>query len=529
MKIAAVIPCRNEAYTIHDVVKEASLYVDDVIVADDHSMDGTVKKAESAGALIIESNSSHRGAGANTKRGIEAADADIIVTLDGDGQHLASEIPNVLAPILSDEADLVIGSRFMNAHEMPRYRKFGNNIITWLYNFGKQQKVRDSQSCFRAYTRGLLDEINIEERSFGFSTEMLIKARAIGFRITEVPVSCVYHNDYARDSSMGPIKHGLSVAWTTIKWRAKTELRDVLLHLLRKLVARPLGRLGIGSFEFANIAYRIIVSKLVPEECKLIAINGFKLIVRVGGCRGIRGIAQALMHDGCYEPETTEVFRRLLKPNMKVVDVGANIGYYTVLSAKLVEENGIVYAFEPEDRNFKDLVENVEFSELRNVVLFQKAVSDTSDIVATLHLSKYESGEHSLIQGRVKDESGTVEIETVRLDDAIDGEVDFLKTDTEGNELAVLRGAKRILSNPNIKLVIEIFPEGFGLAGHTIETLWKYIEERGFEYIYLIDDWKHRVSLTNVDEVKRHTRRRGFSTNILCAKVPLGEDEFVHE
>ena len=517
MKTVAVIPCRNEAYTIYDVVKEASLYVDDVIVADDNSVDDTMGRAKSAGATIVHNSGSHRGAGANTKRGIEAINADIVVTLDGDGQHLASEIPNVLAPILNGSADLVIGSRFMQEHETPRYRKLGNNIITWLYNFGGQQKVLDSQSCFRAYSKELLNEVNIEEQGFGFSTEVLVKARAIGFRIVEVPVSCIYHENYEQNSSLNPIKHGLSVAWTTIKWRMKVELHDVLLHVLRKLVVRPLGRLGLGGFGFANTAYHIIVSKLVPEECKLVTIGDCRLMVRIGGCRGIRGLAQALLHDGCYEPQTTEVFRTLIKSDMKVVDIGANIGYYTILSAKLVGKSGTVYAFEPEDRNFEDLMENIEFNELKNVIAVQKAISN-SDGIATLYTSKYESGEHSLVKGRVKDGLGTVDVETVRLDDVVKGDIDFLKMDVEGNEPNVLKGAERTLKGPNIKLVVEVFPEGLRLAGYTVETLWDYIRSCGFAYIYLIDDWKRKVSLTSVDEVKRHTRRRGFSTNILCMK-----------
>ena len=224
MKISAVIPCRNEARTIYDVVKEALLHVDEVIVADDSSSDDTAVQARAAGAKVRNNNSPRSGAGANTKEGLLMSDADVIVTLDGDGQHLASEIPNVLAPILDGKADLVIGSRFMGEYKIARYRKFGIDVITFLYNFGRRQKVVDSQSCFRAFTRGLLDSVNIEERGFGFSTEVLIKARARGYKIVEVPITCVYHKEYAQNSSSNPVIHGLSVAWATIKWRIKEEL-----------------------------------------------------------------------------------------------------------------------------------------------------------------------------------------------------------------------------------------------------------------------------------------------------------------
>ena len=221
MKIAAVIPCYNERYTIAGVVREALTYVDEVVVADDHSDDETSTLAKDVDAKVVCNDTYVRGTGANTKRGIRAVDVDITVTLDGDGQHLASEIPNVLAPILSGKADLVIGSRFMNEYTIARYRKFGNDVITWLYNFGRRQKVSDSQSCFRAFTRELLDSVDIEERGFGFSTEVLVKARARGFRIVEVPITCVYSR---RSSSSNSVIHGLSVAWATIKWRIREEL-----------------------------------------------------------------------------------------------------------------------------------------------------------------------------------------------------------------------------------------------------------------------------------------------------------------
>ena len=224
MKVAVVIPCRNEARTIAEIVHEAAKYVDEVTVADDNSEDETVALARAANAKVICNSSSRRGAGANTKRGMKVVDADVVVTLDGDGQHLASEIPRVLAPILNGTADLVIGSRFVRSYKIARYRKFGIDVITWLYNVGRKTKISDSQSCFRAYTRELLESINIEERGFGFSTEVLIKARAKSFRIVEVPITCVYHEEFAQNSSLNPVVHGLGVAWVTIKWRIKEEL-----------------------------------------------------------------------------------------------------------------------------------------------------------------------------------------------------------------------------------------------------------------------------------------------------------------
>jgi hypothetical protein len=106
---------------------------------------------------------------------------------------------------------------------MPAYRNWGIDIITWLYNTGSKAKVSDSQSCFRAHSRKLLESVDITRADFGFSIEVLVKARKEGLKIVEVPISCLYH---ARGSSMNPIIHGLSVAWSVIQLRLMTELFD---------------------------------------------------------------------------------------------------------------------------------------------------------------------------------------------------------------------------------------------------------------------------------------------------------------
>jgi glycosyltransferase involved in cell wall biosynthesis len=233
--LIAAIPCLNEEQFIGAIVTRARKYVDRVIVIDDGSTDNTSEVAKAAGAEVVR-HERRRGAGAATKSGFEAAktnDADILVTLDGDGQHNPDEIPRVLAPILHNGADLVIGSRFLQPTQQTqatqrtqgtnirRYRKFGIDVITWLYNFGSKLRVSDSQSCFRAHSRRLVEAMNITEKGFGFSVEVLIKARKKGFVIAEVPISCVYHS---QGSSLNPVIHGLGVAFSVVKLRLKNLL-----------------------------------------------------------------------------------------------------------------------------------------------------------------------------------------------------------------------------------------------------------------------------------------------------------------
>lgn len=224
MKVITVIPAYNEERTIASVVSEAKNHCDGVIVVDDGSSDNTPKIIQALGIKYALCGH-NRGAGSATRIGLKMAleaGADIVVTLDGDGQHDAREIPTLLVPFnLYGNVGVVIGSRFLNGYEIPKYRKFGIDVITGLYNLGHRHKVTDSQCCFRAYSRAFLKRINIDEPGFGFSVELLVKARKLGFGISEVPVSCIYHDNYKQDSTLPPLRHGLGVALKTEEWRLR--------------------------------------------------------------------------------------------------------------------------------------------------------------------------------------------------------------------------------------------------------------------------------------------------------------------
>jgi glycosyltransferase involved in cell wall biosynthesis len=220
MNVIAVIPCLNEEKFLGNIVTRASGHVDKIIVIDDGSNDNTAGVAARAGAEVI-SHTARKGAGAATRTGFKAAlqlGADIVVTLDGDGQHNPDEIPVLLDPLIKGHADLVIGSRFLCDAKVPEYRKMGIDIITWLYNFGHKIKIVDSQSGFRAFNRRALEAINITYAGFGFSIESLVQARKKKLRIVEAPVSCIYHDS---GSTEHPISHGVNVALSVIAIRLK--------------------------------------------------------------------------------------------------------------------------------------------------------------------------------------------------------------------------------------------------------------------------------------------------------------------
>ena len=229
-KVIAAIPCYNEARFVGEVVRIVKKYVDQVIVVNDGSNDITGLVAEVAGALVVN-HIVNKGYGLAIRSCFEAARVsrtDIVVTIDGDSQHTPEDIPRLTAPIIKGEADLVIGSRFLGDNgNIPAYRKFGIEVITWLFNVGSKSKVSDAQSGFRAYNRTVLNTISLNENGMGISVELLIKAREKGLVIQEVPISCSYHTDSA---TLNPVHHGLGVALTVVKFR--------FWSLLRRLIGR---------------------------------------------------------------------------------------------------------------------------------------------------------------------------------------------------------------------------------------------------------------------------------------------------
>ena len=219
MKIIIGIPAFNEEKNIASIINKLMNITDSIIVCNDGSSDLTSEIAEKMGAEVInhEKNLGYGAAIRSIFLKAKELDGDILVTFDADGQHRIEDIENVTAPIINQEAELVIGSRFLDdsEKEVPQYRKVGIKVITKITNASIKEKLTDSQSGFRAYSKKVVDELNPSELGMGISTEILIKASSKNFKILEVPIKILYSGD---TSTHNPISHGSSVILSTIKY-----------------------------------------------------------------------------------------------------------------------------------------------------------------------------------------------------------------------------------------------------------------------------------------------------------------------
>ena len=213
------IPAFNEEKNIAAIITKLADITDTIIVCNDGSSDLTSDIAEKMGAFVInhEKNLGYGAAIRSIFLKAKELDGDILVTFDADGQHRIEDVEKVTKPIIDQEVDLVIGSRFLDESEkeVPRYRKVGIKVITKITNASIKKQLTDSQSGFRAYSKKVLNELNPSELGMGISTEILIKASNKNFRITEVPIKILYSGD---TSTHNPVSHGSSVILSTIKY-----------------------------------------------------------------------------------------------------------------------------------------------------------------------------------------------------------------------------------------------------------------------------------------------------------------------
>jgi len=217
MKIVC-IPAFNAEKKIGDIVKKSLQYVDEVIICDDGSTDNTAKIASKSGARVL-SHKKNRGYGAALVTMFDHArkeDTDVMITLDGDGQHDPEEIPLFLKALDENKVDVVIGSRFLNNKtKQPSYRQTGIKVITSAVKLGNKLKITDAQSGYRAYSKKAIERIHPTETGMAASTEILHKISNNELSLCEVPITVSYEGETSKHNA---VSHGTSVLANTLKF-----------------------------------------------------------------------------------------------------------------------------------------------------------------------------------------------------------------------------------------------------------------------------------------------------------------------
>jgi len=269
VRILVCIPAFNEAKTIAEVIMKSKKYADTVIVYDDGSTDDTYEVANSAGATVIR-NPENKGYGVAIRSLFQAAkeqNADIMVTLDSDGQHNPDQIPQLIEPLLKQRFDMVIGSRFLDSNDkekVPRYRSFGIKTITKLTQAASYSGITDSQSGFRAYNKNALSKINLFEDGMAVSIEILLRAKEKKLLTTEVPITINY--DVKDTSTHNPISHGVGVLYSVLQFIS-------LRHPLAFYGLPGIVLLGVAAFFLKNVLHLFSTTGYVSTNMILISVG----------------------------------------------------------------------------------------------------------------------------------------------------------------------------------------------------------------------------------------------------------------
>ena len=212
-RVSVIIPTHNEAEAIKRVLADIPSHLTtEVIVVDSNSNDGTPEIAATMGARVVQEP--RRGYGRACLAGLAAANSpDVVVFLDGDYSDRPSELPILLAPITEGRADITLGSRLQerrSAGALPWHQVFGNRLAASLIRLLYGLDISDL-GPFRAARADVLHALALEETTYGWAVEMILKGTLAGFRVVEVPVS--YHPRIGKSKISGTLKGTVGAAW----------------------------------------------------------------------------------------------------------------------------------------------------------------------------------------------------------------------------------------------------------------------------------------------------------------------------
>lgn len=280
-------------------------------------------------------------------------------------------------------------------------------------------------------------------------------------------------------------------------------MRNLIIKIYNFIIQK-FGNCGFEKIYPIKVIYYFLRKKLIADYT---IVHGRKMYLDANDSLDL-----SINHT--YEETETALVKKEVKKNDVVLDIGANIGYYTLIFADLVGENGKVYAFEPDPTNFEILLKNIEINGFKNVIPVNKAVTNKPGKIS-FYINKRNTGDN-----RIRDFEGSskkIEVEAITLDDYFSdymGSVNFIKMDIQGAEGLALEGMKKLIeSNRNIKIISEFWPIEMdkNIIKHT--DFLEYFVKNNFSF-YEVFENSNNVAKTSADE--------------LIIKYPADEDKYAN-
>jgi len=270
----------------------------------------------------------------------------------------------------------------------------------------------------------------------------------------------------------------------------------------------------IASSRLLRGVWRVALAVLRPRSV-VMRLEDYLMRIPAGG----RGYARGILHRGAIERAASAWFRDAVREGTTVVDVGANVGHYTLLAARRARR---VVAFEPDPRAAEFLRENVALNGYGNVTVVEKALS-AEDGTADFFVDDRNPGGHSLVEANTARLREMRSVETVRLDSFLpDGAVDLVKIDAQGAEAWIVSGARGVLERSRARLLLELWPFGLAQCGETAARLVAFLAELGYRPVRAFD--RRSTSTTAVPELVDRVVRRSAdpdaALDVVFAKDP---------
>ena len=276
MKTSLVVPAYNEEKGLPLVVQEYLDFVDEIIIVDDGSSDGTFQAAKAlvSGKAKLFRHEVNSGKVAALRTGVEHSTGDIIIFTDADYTYPARFVPDLVSEI-EKGADLVLGARIQERENIPAFNRIGNNIFSFLATYISCMRIKDSQTGMRAFRRQMFDKLDVKAKGLEFETKMTVRAAKLGYKIVEVPIE---YRERVGKSKLRPIKDGarmlvalFSVAYSETSLLSKMILLPSFAFILIGLVT------GFISV-YEKVQYGVISHEYYPLFSAFLILVGVQLI-----------------------------------------------------------------------------------------------------------------------------------------------------------------------------------------------------------------------------------------------------------